>query len=184
MIHQVTNRVVIIQSANVSLALGARPILGTAGEEQEDLAKIPGGLLINGGTAADKERMLTAGKWTNFNGNHVVFDPVGVGATGFRKSTADGDDLIEKPPCVQSRGVDCVGLGFAKPAEGALTLYMSTEQIVVKLNNGCELLGSITGSGYMVGTAVATFCGAASVDALRTNAEDSKKGALVEGDIS
>ncbi|KIO33501.1 hypothetical protein M407DRAFT_192503 [Tulasnella calospora MUT 4182] len=35
----------------------------------------------------------------------------------------------------------------------------------------------------MVGTAVATFCGAASVDALRTNAEDSKKGALVEGDM-
>ncbi|KAG8947051.1 hypothetical protein FRC04_011231 [Tulasnella sp. 424] len=214
MIHQITNNVVINQSANATLALGASPIMATAEAEQEDLAKIPGGLLVNFGTVTDKAGMLAAGKWANFNRKPVVFDPVGVGATGFRRSTAK--ELLDAWQAavikgnageiasllgtseVQSRGVDSVGSGFANPAEAVLTLarsercvvvmtgptdYISNGQTVVKLDNGCELLGNITGSGCMVGTAVATFCGAASVDALRNNAEDSKKGALVEGDM-
>lgn len=93
MIHQITNNVVINQSANATLALGASPIMATAEAEQEDLAKIPGGLLINFGTITDKEGMFAAGKWANFNRKPVVFDPVGVGATGFRRSTAKGEDL-------------------------------------------------------------------------------------------
>lgn len=93
MVHQITNNVVINQSANATLALGASPIMATSVEEQEDLAKIPGGLLINFGTVTDKEGMLAAGKWANFNRKPVVFDPVGVGATGFRKTVANGASL-------------------------------------------------------------------------------------------
>ncbi|KAG9016372.1 hypothetical protein FRB90_003081 [Tulasnella sp. 427] len=237
MVHQITNNVVINQSANATLALGASPIMATAAVEQEDLAKIPGGLLVNFGTVTDKEGMLAAGKWANFNRKPVVFDPVGVGATGFRRATAKGErdtsmtvrdfeltipaaqselldtwqaTVIKGNPGeiasllgtteVQSRGVDSVGSGFANPAEAVLTLarrercivvmtgptdYISNGQTVIKLENGCELLGNITGSGCMVGTAVATFCGAASVDALRTRAttEEAKVGTLVDGDM-
>jgi hydroxyethylthiazole kinase-like sugar kinase family protein len=59
---QITNNVVINQSANATLALGASPIMATAWQEMEDLAKIPGGLLINFGTIADKQGMLDAGQ--------------------------------------------------------------------------------------------------------------------------
>jgi thiamine-phosphate diphosphorylase/hydroxyethylthiazole kinase len=38
--------------------------------------------------------------------------------------------------------------------------YITDGRTVLKLSNGHPLLGDITGSGCMVGTAVATFCGA------------------------
>lgn len=50
------------QSANATLALGASPIMATSPEEMEDLAKVPGGLLINFGTIQNKDGMLVAGK--------------------------------------------------------------------------------------------------------------------------
>jgi len=211
MVHQIANNVVINQSANATLALGASPIMATSVEEQEDLAKIPGGLLINFGTVTDKNGMLAAGKWANFNRKPVVFDPVGVGATGFRKTVAN--ELLNAWQAtvikgnageiatllgtgeVQSRGVDSVGTGFADPSAAVRTLanrercivvmtgqsdYVSDGKTVVRLDNGHELLGKITGSGCMVGTAVATFCGATSVEA-QSKGEDAGK--LVQGDM-
>jgi thiamine-phosphate diphosphorylase/hydroxyethylthiazole kinase len=41
--------------------------------------------------------------------------------------------------------------------------YITDGHTVIKLSNGHPLLGDITGSGCMVGTAVATFCGADSI---------------------
>jgi thiamine-phosphate diphosphorylase / hydroxyethylthiazole kinase len=41
--------------------------------------------------------------------------------------------------------------------------YLTDGQTVIKLSNGHPLLGDITGSGCMIGTAVATFCGADNV---------------------
>lgn len=49
---------VINQSANATLALGASPIMATAPQEMEDLGKIPGGLLINFGTIAGQQTVL------------------------------------------------------------------------------------------------------------------------------
>jgi thiamine-phosphate diphosphorylase/hydroxyethylthiazole kinase len=62
--------------------------MADAVEEQADLARIPGALLINFGTLDALDGMLAAGRHANQNGKPVVFDPVGVGATAFRRSTA------------------------------------------------------------------------------------------------
>lgn len=62
--------------------------MADAEEEQADLARIPGGLLINFGTLDAFDGMLAAGRHANQNGKPVVFDPVGVGATAFRRATA------------------------------------------------------------------------------------------------
>jgi len=66
LVHQITNNVVMNQSANATLALGASPIMATAVEEMEDLCKVPGALLVNIGTIEDKLGMLEAGKWANY----------------------------------------------------------------------------------------------------------------------
>lgn len=47
---QITNNVVATQSANITLSLGGSPIMATAPEEMEDLARIIGALLVNMGT--------------------------------------------------------------------------------------------------------------------------------------
>ncbi|OJA07842.1 hypothetical protein AZE42_06359 [Rhizopogon vesiculosus] len=132
LIHQITNVVVTNQSANATLALGASPIMATASEEMHDLSRIPGALLINFGTITDKDSMILAGKYANEAQKPVVFDPVGVGATQFRKTTASEllntwqASVIKGNPGemaalanskeVQAKGVDSVGSGFADPA--------------------------------------------------------------------
>ena len=88
---QITNGVVKTQSANATLALGASPIMAASAQEQVDLARIPGGLLINFGTIEDVQGMLIAGAEANKNRKPVVFDPVGVGATAYRRETASSE---------------------------------------------------------------------------------------------
>ena len=61
-----------------------------------------------------------------------------------------------------------------------VTDWVSDGYTVSALRNGHPLLGAITGSGCMVGTAVATFCAGASLAAPRPAEED---GALVRGDM-
>lgn len=67
--------------------------MADAVEEQADLARVPGGLLINFGTLDALDGMLAAGCYANQNGKPVVFDPVGVGATAFRRATATSERL-------------------------------------------------------------------------------------------
>jgi thiamine-phosphate diphosphorylase/hydroxyethylthiazole kinase len=83
--------VVKTQSANVTLALGGSPIMADAEAEQADLARVPGGLLINFGTLDALDGMLAAGSHANQNGKPVVFDPVGVGATAYRREIATSE---------------------------------------------------------------------------------------------
>jgi thiamine-phosphate diphosphorylase/hydroxyethylthiazole kinase len=89
------------QSANATLAFGASPIMATAWQEMADLAKLPGALLINFGTIADKRGMLEAGAWANVQQKPVVFDPVGVGATAHRRAAAKGIELYFIPEATQ-----------------------------------------------------------------------------------
>jgi thiamine-phosphate diphosphorylase/hydroxyethylthiazole kinase len=60
---QITNTVVATQSANVTLAVGASPIMATETQEMEDLSRISNALLVNIGTmrSETKESMLKAG---------------------------------------------------------------------------------------------------------------------------
>lgn len=196
LVHQITNTVVTTQSANATIALGASPIMATSPEEMEDLARIPGGLLINFGTLTSLEGMFVAGRYANEYRKPVVFDPVGVGATSFRKRTAaellnawhttvikgNAAEIgsLSNSSEVQSKGVDSTGPGFADPGSIVRSLALREHSIVAMtgkvdwvsdgkhvacLRNGHPLLGEITGSGCMVGTSVATFCGALSVAA-------------------
>lgn len=65
-----------------------------------------------------------------------------------------------------------------------VTDWVSDGHAVARLSNGHALLGAITGSGCMVGTAVATFCAGASMAAAAARASDAEDdGLLVRGDM-
>lgn len=87
-----TNVVVANQSANITLALGASPIMATAPEEMSDLSKISHALLVNIGTlvSGSLQGMLKAGHFVNAARNPIILDPVGVGASEFRKNSVNG----------------------------------------------------------------------------------------------
>jgi len=90
LVHQITNYVVMNETANATLALGALPVMAHAREEVEEMAAIAGALVLNIGTLSPHwvEAMLLAGRVANDHGTPVVLDPVGAGATTYRTETA------------------------------------------------------------------------------------------------
>ncbi|EAL19255.1 hypothetical protein CNBH3540 [Cryptococcus deneoformans B-3501A] len=106
LINQMTNNVVINDSANVTLAIGASPIMATHPRDVHDLSPAIGALLINFGydsyqcsfkslmlmlessTITDKAGMLVAGRQANINRKPIIFDPVAIGATPYRQETS------------------------------------------------------------------------------------------------
>jgi hydroxyethylthiazole kinase len=90
LVHQITNYVVMNETANATLALGALPVMAHAIEEVEELASIAGALVLNIGTLSKHwiDAMLLAATVANRAGVPVVLDPVGAGATRLRTETA------------------------------------------------------------------------------------------------
>jgi hydroxyethylthiazole kinase len=90
LVHNITNYVVMNETANAILALGALPVMAHAQEEVEEMVGLASALVINIGTLSPHwvDAMLTAGKAANARGIPVVVDPVGAGATRYRTETA------------------------------------------------------------------------------------------------
>lgn len=90
MIHHITNTVVMNFTANVTLCLGAAPVMAPCIEESSEMVRFAGALLLNIGTLDTGlvKSMLAAGKVANELGIPVIFDPVGAGATGLRTDSA------------------------------------------------------------------------------------------------
>jgi hydroxyethylthiazole kinase len=90
LVHQITNYVVMNETANATLALGALPVMAHAREEVEEMVRFAGALVLNIGTLSPSwvEAMLLAGRAANEVGVPVVLDPVGAGATTYRTETA------------------------------------------------------------------------------------------------
>lgn len=120
--------------ANLTLALGGSPIMSQSPEEAHELADHVGALLLNLGTvtATQVECQTRAGQEANKRSRPIVVDPVGVGATSFRRESAEkllsqihasvvkgnaGEiGALAGSEEVRARGVDSVGKGFRDPA--------------------------------------------------------------------
>jgi hydroxyethylthiazole kinase len=90
LVHHITNMVVMNDTANITLAIGASPVMAHALEEVEEMVTLASGLLLNIGTLTPEqiEAMLRAGKRANELGIPIVLDPVGAGATSLRTESA------------------------------------------------------------------------------------------------
>jgi hydroxyethylthiazole kinase len=90
LVHQITNYVVMNETANATLALGALPVMAHAREEVEEMVGLASALVLNIGTLSEDwiEAMLLAGRAANERGVPIVLDPVGAGATRYRTDTA------------------------------------------------------------------------------------------------
>lgn len=91
LVHCMSNIVAANLQANGLLALGASPVMADGMEEASDIAALASCTVLNIGTpdAGKIEAMITAGKSARAAGNPLVLDPVGAGATQFRKQSAE-----------------------------------------------------------------------------------------------
>jgi hydroxyethylthiazole kinase len=89
LVHHITNFVVMNDTANVTLHVGASPVMAHAKEEVVEMVAMAGVLVLNPGTLEPDwvEAMLLAGRRANERGIPIVLDPVGAGATRYRTET-------------------------------------------------------------------------------------------------
>ncbi|MBC1561591.1 hydroxyethylthiazole kinase [Listeria booriae] len=191
LVHVITNIVVANDSANGLLAIGASPIMAAAVEEMDELGGFADAVVINIGTldAQLVDAMLVVGKAANVAGRPVILDPVGAGATTFRRETVRrllreiqfavirgnmGELASIAGVEWQARGVDA-GTGDASMAaeiaqkvarEYKTVVAISGEvdtisdgEQVVTIQNGDPLLPKITGSGCLLSCVIGAFVG-------------------------
>jgi len=164
-IHCITNYVAMDLTANALLAVGARPLMSSARQEMEDIARVANALLINIGTLDDAqvEAARVAGGAMLRQGKPVVLDPVGVQVSSYRMQAALR--LIEEcQPCVIKGNAEEM-----KALKPALSTYsgvrVTTGEVDVieqgnrqeKLTGGSPLMTQVTAMGCTAGALIAAF---------------------------
>ena len=90
LVHHITNYVTVNDCANITLAIGASPVMADDINEVCDMVSLASAFLINIGTLNSRsvQSMIAAGKRANQLNIPVILDPVGAGATVYRTETA------------------------------------------------------------------------------------------------
>ncbi|NTW48199.1 MAG: hydroxyethylthiazole kinase [Chlorobiales bacterium] len=138
LIHNITNFVVMNNTANALLAFGASPVMAHAEEEVEDMVGIASALVINIGTLSEPwvASMRKAMKRAKALNKPIVFDPVGAGATPYRTKTIL--DLISDAPPTIIRG-NSSEIKALVSASGKTKGVDSTESSETAVDAGREL---------------------------------------------
>jgi hydroxyethylthiazole kinase len=179
LVHQITNYVVMNETANATLALGALPVMAHAREEVEEMAALSSALVLNIGTLSGHwiEAMLLAGGVATARGIPVVLDPVGAGATEFRTATSRrildivgvtvlrgnaGEVATLVGASAEVRGVESIASGLepadlAREAGRQLGLVASVTGPVDHVSDGARTL-SVANGDPLLATVTGTGC--------------------------
>ena len=118
LVHNITNFVVMNNTANALLALGASPAMVHSSDEVEDFVAISQALVVNIGTLYSEQ--VAAGKLAVIKAHTVgipwILDPVGVGATPYRRAAA-GALAALKPTVIRGNGSEILSLA-QQPGQG------------------------------------------------------------------
>lgn len=191
LVHHITNYVTVNDCANITLAIGASPVMADDIGEVEEMVSFASSLVLNIGTLNSRsiESMIVVGKKAKEKGIPIVFDPVGVGATKLRTTTAKR--IIEEvgPSIIRGnmseikilaglnadiKGVDSIadeedGESVARQLTkelGSVIAITGKQDIIAqgdrvcRIDNGHPLLSQVTGTGCMATSLIACFAGA------------------------
>ena len=201
LVHNITNYVVMNETANAILALGALPVMAHAEEEVAEMVGLAGALVLNIGTLSERwiEAMLAAGKAANERSVPVVLDPVGAGATSYRTRTAQrlldelevavlrgnaGEVATLVGVEAEVRGVESVGAGgdpaeLAHEAARTLGLVASVTGAVDHVSDG-ERSAAIANGHELMASITGTGCMSTAITGCFLAAQDDSFAAAVE----
>ena len=145
LVHNITNYVVMNNTANALLAIGASPVMAHWVSEMEEMTAIAGALVINIGTLDDKwiDGMLAAGKAAMRRGIPIVLDPVGVGATSQR--TAAAMKIIEQchPTIIRGNASEIMALVDASVKSKGVDSSASSDDALVSAKRLASNTGAV-----------------------------------------
>lgn len=112
LVHNITNYVVMNNSANALLAIGASPVMAHWKDEMEEMTAIAGALVINIGTLDSEwiEGMKAAGVAASRRGIPIVLDPVGAGATSQRTAAVLELIMLCRPTIIRGNASEIMAL--------------------------------------------------------------------------
>ena len=132
LVLNIANYVVMNNTANALLALGASPIMAHAIDEMDELVALSRALVINIGTLSPPwiEAMFRAGRAARQRGVPVVLDPVGCGASTLRTTTAR--DLVEAvgPAVIRGNASEIKALLGAAGGTKGVDSVLAPDQVV------------------------------------------------------
>ncbi len=132
LVHNITNFVVMNNTANALLAVGASPIMAHAHSEVADMVTICQALVINIGTLDEYwvESMKKAAQTAHTLRKPWVLDPVGAGATPYRDQTLS-ELLAYRPTAIRGNASEIMALAKANttPTKGVDSTAASSEAV-------------------------------------------------------
>ncbi len=189
-VHQITNFVTANDCANAVLAMGGRTVMADYIEEIEEITGAADSLVLNLGVPSEErfQSLLLAGKAANKKRIPVVFDPVGCGASSFRRNAAK--ELLHEVEvsvirgnsseiqCLfdkynRMRGIDaetefdsiCTVRKFAKKTHAVVVITGERDIVtdgdrMYMIENGCKEMSLLTGTGCICSALTGLFLGA------------------------
>lgn len=189
LIHNITNFVVMNNTANALLAIGASPAMIHSADEVEDFVAISQALVVNIGTL--DSGLIAACKLAVMRASAVgvpwILDPVGAGATPYRRLAADVLSRL-KPAVIRGNGSEILtlaqqagegrGVDSLHGAETALVAaqrlakntgavvavtgavdYVTDGVRIIAIHNGHPLMARVTGLGCSATAVIGAFLG-------------------------
>ena len=103
LVHNITNYVAATDCANITLTIGASPIMADEPKEVGEVTQIADGLVLNCGTISESRlnAMLISGKTAKSREIPIVLDPVGIGISKFRTSAVHKIITEVKPDIIR-----------------------------------------------------------------------------------
>lgn len=187
LVHNITNFVVMNNTANALLALGASPAMVHSLDEVEDFVSISQALVVNIGTLYSEQ--IAACKLATIKAHGIgipwILDPVGAGATPYRRAAAgalarlqpsvirgNGSEILTlAQQAGKGRGVDSLH-GSETAVEAARILAVETGAVVavtgavdyatdgtqvIAIANGHPLMARVTGLGCSATAVIGAF---------------------------
>lgn len=191
-VHCISNIVTAGDVANILLAAGARPIMAQAEPEAAAIAAACGALVLNCGTPdAEKFRALAAAaRGARDAGRPIVLDPVGAGASQWRRGEILALLEAARPAVIRCNfsealtllqgaaafaGVDSAAAPERQRRQAAVLLAQSRRCVVLlsgpedlvsdgthtfEVRGGSPLMSRVTGTGCMLSGLLGAFCAA------------------------
>jgi hydroxyethylthiazole kinase len=187
LVHCITNLVSMNLVANAVLAVGASPIMASAVEEVEEITAGAGALLLNTGTITPSavEAMRRASTISANTGIPIVIDPVGAGASAYRRRVVQELMDLAAPAVIRANPSEIMALAGTRTSHGVDSIhppdqaletahglvrrwkcpvvvsgpvdYVVSEHRTVSISNGAHLMGRVTGMGCAAGALIAAF---------------------------
>ncbi len=162
LIHHITNFVVMNETANATLCIGALPVMAHAVEEVEEMVGAAGALVLNIGTLTPElvDSMIAAGRKANELGVPVILDPVGAGATVLRTDATRRLTTEVHPAIVRGNAAEIATLGgYGAEIRGVESMGVAVDPKTIALETARKLdvVVAVTGAADAVCDGSRTF---------------------------